>query len=90
MEKIKLLLAKLKGSHALMMIGCFAMLAAFMILPLTSIKIGNVGFILLLLACPAMHIFMMKSMNKDHQGAKVEMKEVDKEPIQLFPKGDED
>ena len=90
MENIKRFLAKLKGSHILMMMGCFAMLVAFMILPLTGIKIGNIGFILLLLACPVMHLFMMKSMHKDHKGSKAELKKNEKEQIHLYPKGNED
>ncbi len=70
MKGIKLLLSKLKGSHALMMAGCVAIMAAFILLPLFGISIGNAGFILLLVICIPMHLFMMKGMHNNHKGTK--------------------
>lgn len=66
MEKIKFLFLKLKGSHAMMMAGCVGLMAAFILLPLFGIGIGNFGFILLLAVCLVMHFFMMRSTHKNH------------------------
>ncbi len=62
----------IKGNHALLMIICcvvpMALLAAIFVF---NVPIGTVGLFLIMLACPLMHVFMMRGMGHgdQHQGA---------------------
>ena len=49
-----------KNSHHLMMLGCVVLMGYFV---LSSNEISGIGM-LLLLACPLMHLLMMKGMGK--------------------------
>ncbi|GEM_PF-116213 len=61
---------RLKGNHALLMVICcvvpMALLAAVL---LFNIPLGTVGFFAIMLACPLMHIFMMRGMGHGDQRA---------------------
>lgn len=46
-----------------MAICCLAVIGAIIILP-RYFNIGTIGFILLILLCPALHYFMMRKMHK--------------------------
>ncbi len=59
----------IRGNHALLMVICcavpMALLAAVFVF---NVDIGSVGLFLIMLACPLMHVFMMKGMGHgDHQ-----------------------
>ncbi len=63
----------LKSHMFLMAVGCIAMAAAFLLVPLSGINPGKYGYLLLFLICPAMHLFMMKGMH-GHKHNEVETK----------------
>lgn len=67
MDGFKSFLLKIKGNHTLMMAGCVALMAAFILFPLFGINIGNAGYILLLVICIPMHLLMIKSIPKKNK-----------------------
>ena len=64
--RLKKLLSKLSTSHLLIILGCAIAIGVVIILPLPGIKLRSLGFCLLLLICPAMHLVMMKFMHGSH------------------------
>lgn len=63
------IIRSLRGNHALLMVICcavpLALLAAVFVF---NVPIGTVGLFVIMLACPLMHVFMMRGMGHgDHQ-----------------------
>ncbi|MBI4321421.1 MAG: DUF2933 domain-containing protein [Chloroflexi bacterium] len=60
----------LKGNHALLMVICcvvpMALLAAIFVF---DVPVGTVGLFLVMLACPLLHLFMMRGMGHGDQRA---------------------
>ncbi|MHB1133221.1 MAG: DUF2933 domain-containing protein [Chloroflexota bacterium] len=57
------------SKHALLMIACCAVpLLLFAAVSVFRVDLGSIGYIALLLLCPAMHLLMMRGMH-NHQGA---------------------
>lgn len=60
----------LKGNHGLLMvICCVAPMALVAAVLLFNIPVGTVGFFAIMLACPLMHILMMRGMGHGDQHA---------------------
>lgn len=58
----------IKDNHTLMMIlGCVAPMALLAAIFVFNVPLGTVGLFLVMLACPLMHVFMMKGMGHGEQ-----------------------